>query len=96
MISFARTLISDPRILILDEATSSIDTHTELLVQKGIATLLQDRTSFVVAHRLSTIKKADHIFVVDNHQILERGTHEELLKQKGAYYELYNAQFQNL
>lgn len=96
LISFARTLISDPRILILDEATSSIDTHTELLVQKGIATLLQDRTSFVVAHRLSTIKKADHIFVVDNHQILERGTHEELLKQKGAYYELYNAQFQNL
>ena len=96
LISFARTLISDPRILILDDATSSIDTHTELLVQKGIATLLQDRTSFVVAHRLSTIKKADHIFVVDNHQILERGTHEELLKQKGAYYELYNAQFQNL
>ena len=96
LISFARTLISDPRILILDEATSSIDTHTELLVQKGIATLLQGRTSFVVAHRLSTIKKADHIFVVDNHQILERGTHEELLKQKGAYYELYNAQFQNL
>lgn len=96
LLSFARTLISDPRILILDEATSSIDTHTELLVQQGIAALLTGRTSFVIAHRLSTIKRADHIFVVDNHQIIERGTHSDLLAKKGAYYDLYQAQLKNI
>lgn len=93
LLAFARTLVSKPGILILDEATSSIDTHTELLVQKGIAALLFGRTSFVVAHRLSTIKKADRIFVVDHKKILEQGTHEELLKKKGQYYQLYQAQF---
>ncbi|MCD7737792.1 MAG: ABC transporter ATP-binding protein/permease [Lachnospiraceae bacterium] len=91
LIAFARTLLSEPRILILDEATSSIDTHTELMVQRGIAALLKGRTSFVVAHRLSTIKKADQIFVIDEQGIQERGTHEELLRKKGEYYKLYQA-----
>ena len=81
-----------PRILILDEATSSIDTQTELLVQKGIETLLQGRTSFVIAHRLSTIQKADRIFVIDEGGILEQGTARELFEKKGAYYKLYMAQ----
>lgn len=96
LLAFARTLVSKPRILILDEATSSIDTHTELMVQRGIAALLAGRTSFVIAHRLSTIKKADRIFVVDHKSILEEGTHEELLARKGQYYSLYQAQFKNL
>lgn len=96
LLAFARTLVSKPRILILDEATSSIDTHTELMVQRGIAALLAGRTSFVIAHRLSTIKKADRIFVVDHKQILEEGTHEQLLEKKGEYYKLYQAQFKNL
>ena len=96
LIAFARTLVSKPRILILDEATSSIDTHTEQMVQRGIAAMLEGRTSFVIAHRLSTIKKADRIFVVDDKQILEAGTHTELLEKKGQYYKLYQAQFKNL
>jgi ATP-binding cassette subfamily B protein len=96
LIAFARTLVSQPAILILDEATSSIDTHTEMMVQRGIAALLAGRTSFVIAHRLSTIKKADRIFVVDQKQILEEGTHQELLAKKGQYYNLYQAQFKNL
>ena len=96
LLAFARTLVSQPQILILDEATSSIDTHTEQMVQKGIAALLAGRTSFVIAHRLSTIKKADRIFVVDEKQILEEGSHEELLAKKGHYYNLYQAQFKNL
>ncbi len=96
LIAFARTLLSKPKILILDEATSSIDTHTERLVQQGIETLLQDRTSFVIAHRLSTIRKADRIFVVDNSNILESGTHEALLEAKGIYYNLYMAQFEDI
>lgn len=73
--------------------TSSIDTHTELVVQKGIRALLAGRTSFVIAHRLSTIRGADRIFVVDDKRILEEGTHEELLERRGEYYELYRAQF---
>lgn len=93
LIAFARTMLSMPRILILDEATASIDTHTELLVQQGIESLLNGRTSFVVAHRLSTIRKADCIFVIDDGRIQEAGTHEELLALKGAYYKLYQAQF---
>ena len=91
LLAFARTMVSDPRILILDEATSSIDTHTELLVQEGILHLLENRTSFVVAHRLSTIRNADRIFVIDRKGILEDGNHEELMKKQGAYYELYRA-----
>lgn len=93
LLAFARTMVSMPGILILDEATSSIDTKTELLVQGGIEHLLAGRTSFVIAHRLSTIQKADRIFVVDDGHIIEEGTSLELLSKKGAYYELYMAQF---
>ncbi len=93
LISFARALLADPRILILDEATSSIDTETELLLQKGLNELLKGRTSFIIAHRLSTIKNADCILYVDRGGILERGTHEELLAQRGEYYHLYLSQF---
>ncbi len=93
LISFARALLADPKILILDEATSSIDTETELLLQKGLNRLLEGRTSFIIAHRLSTIKNADCILYVDKGSILERGNHEELLAQKGEYYQLYMSQF---
>ena len=93
LLAFARTMVSDPRILILDEATSSIDTHTERLVQQGIESLLKGRTSFVIAHRLSTIRKADRIFVIDQGNIMESGNHEELMAKKGAYYQLYESQF---
>lgn len=93
LLAFARTMVSMPKILILDEATSSIDTQTELLVQSGIETLLKGRTSFVVAHRLSTIQKADRIFYIDKGTILEQGSPEELMRKKGHYYELYMAQF---
>ena len=96
LIAFARTMVSMPKILILDEATSSIDTHTELLVQQGIEALLRGRTSFVIAHRLSTIRKADRIFVIDDGQIKEEGNHEQLLAKRGMYYNLYMAQFKNL
>ena len=96
LIAFARTMVSMPKILILDEATSSIDTHTEILVQKGIEALLAGRTSFVIAHRLSTIQNADRIFVIDKGGILEQGSPEELMKKKGAYYKLYMAQFAEL
>lgn len=93
LIAFARTMISMPKILILDEATSSIDTHTELLVQKGIEALLAGRTSFVIAHRLSTIQNADRIFVINDGGIVEQGSPKELMEKKGAYYKLYMAQF---
>lgn len=93
LLAFARTMVSNPRILILDEATSSIDTHTERLVQQGIEKLLKGRTSFVIAHRLSTIRKADRIFVIDQKNIIEQGSHEELMQKKGAYYQLYESQF---
>lgn len=93
LISFARALLADPAILILDEATSSIDTETEILLQKGLNNLLKGRTSFIIAHRLSTIKNADRILYVDQGGILEEGNHEELLKNRGPYYELYMSQF---
>lgn len=96
LLAFARTMVSMPKILILDEATSSIDTHTELLVQQGIEALLRGRTSFVIAHRLSTIRKADRIFVIDEGKIMEEGSSDELLAKKGIYYNLYMAQFKNL
>ncbi len=95
LLAFARTMVSMPKILILDEATSSIDTHTELLVQQGIEALLKGRTSFVIAHRLSTIRKADRIFVIDEGGIKEEGSPEELLAMKGLYYDLYMAQFKS-
>lgn len=93
LIAFARTMVSKPKILILDEATSSIDTHTEILVQKGIEVLLKGRTSFVIAHRLSTIQNADRIFVINNGGIMEQGTPSELMAKRGAYYDLYMAQY---
>ena len=96
LIAFARTMVSMPKILILDEATSSIDTHTEILVQRGIEALLAGRTSFVIAHRLSTIQNADRIFVIDKGGILEQGSPAELMEKKGAYYKLYMAQFAEL
>ena len=93
LLAFARTMVSDPKILILDEATSSIDTKTELLVQEGIEHLLAGRTSFVIAHRLSTIQKADRIFVVEDGRIVEEGNARQLMDKKGIYYQLYMAQF---
>src|SRR5699024_3009015 len=92
LISFARTLLSDPKVLILDEATSSIDTQTEVLLQEGLDRLLEGRTAFVVAHRLSTIRNSDRIFFIGDRKILESGSHQELLKQRGRYYHLYKTQ----
>jgi ATP-binding cassette subfamily B multidrug efflux pump len=94
LISFARALLADPRILILDEATSSVDTQTEQIIQKALATLLKGRTSFVIAHRLSTIINADKIVVIHDGKIVEEGTHVELLANQGMYYELYRTGFQ--
>ncbi|MDU5107935.1 ABC transporter ATP-binding protein [Clostridium sp.] len=96
LLSFARALLANPRILILDEATSNIDTQTEIIVQKGIERLLENRTSFVIAHRLSTIRDCDKIIVIDGGEIKEEGTHEELINLKGYYYELYEAQYRFL
>lgn len=93
LISFARVLLSNPRILILDEATASIDTETEALLQKGIEELLKGRTSFVIAHRLSTIVNSDKIMFIGDKNILEEGTHKELLKKEGLYYNLYKSQY---
>ena len=93
LISFARAILADPKILILDEATSSIDTETELLLQKGLNRLLEGRTSFIIAHRLSTIKNADCIMYINNGGIQEKGNHEELMARKGDYYKLYISQF---
>ena len=93
LIAFARTMLSMPKILVLDEATSSIDTQTELVLQEGIKTLLKGRTSFVIAHRLSTIKNADRIFFIDKAKIVEEGNSESLMAKKGEYYKLYMSQF---
>ncbi|MCR2801583.1 ABC transporter ATP-binding protein [Microbacterium sp. zg-Y818] len=94
LVTIARAFLSDPRLLILDEATSSVDTRTELLIQRAMSRLRQDRTSFVIAHRLSTIRDADLILVMEHGSIVEQGTHDDLLQEKGAYWRLYNAQFQ--
>jgi ATP-binding cassette subfamily B protein len=96
LVSFARALLANPRILILDEATSNIDTFTERLVQMGIKKLLYGRTSFVIAHRLSTIRDCDRIMVIDNGQIIESGSHSELMKCQGLYYDLYMSQYKFL
>jgi len=95
LIAFARTMISMPKILILDEATSSIDTRTEIKIQKAFAKMMKGRTSFIVAHRLSTIQEADIILVMKDGHIIEQGRHEELLAQKGFYANLYESQFVN-
>lgn len=94
LISFARAILADPRIFVLDEATSSVDTQTEQIIQHAIQKVLSGRTSFIIAHRLSTIRTADRILVIDGGKIIESGTHLELLRQKGAYYNLYTNQFQ--
>lgn len=94
LISFARALVTNPRILVLDEATSSVDTETELLIQKALKTLMQNRTSLIIAHRLSTIKHVDKIIVMHKGSIREMGTHQELLDQKGLYYQLYLLEYQ--
>ena len=91
LISFARAVLADPPIFILDEATSSIDTETEQLIQNAISTILHGRTSFIIAHRLSTIRSADLILVVENRRILERGSHDELMAAHGRYYKLYTS-----
>ena len=96
LISFARALLADPKILILDEATSSIDTETEIILQKGLNELLKGRTSFIIAHRLSTIKNSSCMMYVDKGTILEKGTHDELMAQKGEYYKLYMSQYASL
>jgi len=96
LITIARAILADPRILILDEATSSVDTHTEVLIQKAMGSLMKGRTSFIIAHRLSTIRDADMILVMNKGDIVEQGSHEELLARKGFYAELYNSQFENI
>ena len=95
LIAFARTLLSDPKILVLDEATSSIDAKTERLLQEGLQALLKGRTSFIIAHRLSTIRNADLILCMKDGDIVEQGTHEELLAKNGFYANLYNSQFEH-
>ncbi len=93
LIAFARAVLADPRILILDEATASVDTRTEVLIQQALSRLLRGRTSFVIAHRLSTIRNADQVLMIQDGRIVERGTHDELLAKRGAYFALYSKQF---
>ena len=95
LLTIARAILADPKILILDEATSSVDTRTELLIQKAMDNLMEGRTSFIIAHRLSTIKDADMILVMNEGDIVEQGSHEELLEKGGFYAKLYNSQFED-
>ena len=96
LLTIARVILADPKILILDEATSSIDTRTEIQIQSAMDNLMKGRTSFVIAHRLSTIKNSDLILVMNQGDIVEQGTHEELLEKGGFYADLYNSQFDEL
>ena len=93
LLAIARAILADPAILILDEATSSVDTRTEARIQKALLRLMEGRTSFVIAHRLSTIRDADQVLVINNGEIVEQGTHQELLDKKGFYHHLYVSQF---
>lgn len=95
LVSFARAILVDPALFILDEATSSVDTHSEALIQKAITSILEGRTSFMIAHRLSTVRQADRILVIDHGKIIEEGSHNQLIVQKGVYYDLYTSQFQD-
>ena len=94
LISIARAAVADPPVMILDEATSSIDTRTEAIVQRGMDQLMQGRTVFVIAHRLSTVRNSDVIMVLDHGRIIERGSHEKLIAEKGVYYQLYTGAFE--
>ena len=94
LLTIARAILSNPKVLILDEATSSIDTRTEALIEKGMDQLMEGRTVFVIAHRLSTVRNADAIMVLERGKIVERGSHDELLEQQGVYYQLYNGMFE--
>ena len=96
LLAIARAILADPRILILDEATSSVDTRTEIHIQEALLRLLEGRTAFVIAHRLSTIRNADQVLVVNDHRIIERGTHDELLALGGFYHQLYMSQYHRL
>lgn len=96
LLSFARALLANPRILIMDEATASIDTETEVKIQKALKTLLKGRTAIIIAHRLSTIREADNIFVLENGMIIERGNHAQLMELEGEYHDLVKAQFNML
>ena len=94
LIAIARAAISQPPVLVMDEATSSIDTRTEKLIEKGMDALMKDRTVFVIAHRLSTVRNSDAILVLEQGEVIERGNHEELLEQQGKYYQLHMGQFE--
>jgi len=96
LLAIARAILANPRILILDEATSSVDTRTELQIQEALLHLLDGKTAFVIAHRLSTIRNADQVLVVNDHRIIERGTHDDLLAKRGFYYDLYMSQYHRL
>ena len=94
LLAIARAAVADPPVLILDEATSSIDTRTECLIEKGMDSLMQGRTVFVIAHRLSTVRNSNAIMVLENGEIIERGDHNELIDRKGKYYQLYTGMFE--
>src|SRR5512147_2673551 len=96
LLAIARVILADPDILILDEATSSVDTRTEAHIQKSLLRLMEGRTSFVIAHRLSTIRDADRVIVINNGEIVEQGTHQQLLEAKGFFHHLYMSQFKGL
>ncbi|MCJ7544579.1 MAG: ATP-binding cassette domain-containing protein, partial [Phycisphaerae bacterium] len=93
LVALARAVLADPQVLVMDEATSSVDTETERLIQNAVESVLRERTSFVIAHRLSTIRSADRILVIDQGRIIEEGNHHELLRRRGRYYDLYTSQF---